>query len=114
MLSLSFESEKDKEMEIFLARLETEGVMALANGILKLARVYNINRENLRELGIYVFRETSYPVEFLKLLKEFNPSAYKTPIDMETALQIIEDFFTCIKRPRIVEDQAEWLRKNLP
>jgi len=101
-------------MDIFLVRMETEGIMALANGILKLARVFNINRDNLHKLGVYVFIEGLFPPEFLNLLETFNPSAYETPISMDTALQIIEDFFTGVRRPAVKEDQAEWLRKNLP
>jgi len=113
-VKLDFDSMRDKEIELFLIRTETEGIIALANGILKLARVYNVNRENFQELGINIFDENVYPTEFVNLLRIFNPGAYRTPIDLETAIEIIDDFFTGIRRPAIREDQAEWLRKNLP
>jgi len=105
--------EKDKKLETFLASMEIEALMSLANGILKLAWIYKTSPEKLKELGIYIFQEKEFPPLFLKLLENFNPSAYETPLDRETATLVITDFFSGTPRPRVKEEQATWFLKNL-
>jgi hypothetical protein len=50
--TVDFNPLKDKEVEIFLARTEVEGVISIARGILCLARIFQVNPERLREPGI--------------------------------------------------------------
>ena len=105
--------EKDKELEALLASMEIEALLSLANGILKLGWIYKTSPEKLKELGIYVLRDKEFPPAFLKLLENFNPSAYETPLDRDTAVLVITDFFSGIPRPRVKEEQATWFLKNL-